>query len=174
MFLASRCRARSRPLGRGCFRGRRDCKRSYSYSYPDLSCTIDQLAGGVFEIMLRRIQGRPRWTRAAGPNGNIGERTVSFFRFRERAGIHTSAQHVTTLSKLEERGMRDHTMCCRLPHIIRSGMPRMCDDGCIGRGRKLRQRQLPLRVLSWEPDALARRSDSDRLVDGRIGLGWGG
>lgn len=89
--------------------------------------------------MLRRIQGRPRWSQAAGPEGITGERTASFFRFRERVGIHTSAQHVTTSSWLEERGMRDHTMCCRMSHIIRSGMPRMCDDGCIRRGHKLRQ-----------------------------------
>lgn len=55
--------------------------------------------------------------------GNTGERTVSFFRFRERVGIHTSAQHVTTLLRLEERGMRDHTMCRRLLHIYVAECP---------------------------------------------------
>lgn len=137
------------------------------------SWAIDQWHGGVFEIMLRRIQGRPRWSQAAGPEGNTGTRTASFFRFRERVGIHTSAQHVTTLSKLERRGMRDHTMCCRRPHIIRSGMPRTCDDGCIGRGHKLRQ-LAPLRALAWESNALWRRSSSDRRVDGKPGPGWSG
>lgn len=50
------------------------------------SCAIDQWDGGVFEMMLRRIQGRPRWSQAAGPEGNTGERTVSFFKFENEWG----------------------------------------------------------------------------------------
>lgn len=168
--LASRCRARSRALwledvavddviANGLIRTR----------IRILSCAIDQWRGGVFEIMLRRIQGRPRWSRAAGPEGNTGERSASFFRFRERVGIHTSAQHVTTSSSLEERGMRDHTMCCRLSYIIRSRMPRMCDDGCIGRGRELRQ-LAPLTTLGVRMHC--RGTAAATGVCGRNG--WGG
>lgn len=133
------------------------------------SCAIDQWHGGVFKIMLRRIQGRPRWSRAAGPEGNTGERCASFFRFRERVGIHTSAQHVTTSSSLEERGMRNHTMCCRLSYIIRSRMPRMCDDGCIGRGPELRQ-LAPLRTLGVRMHY--RGTATVTGVCGREAWGW--
>ena len=51
--------------------------------------------------------------------------------------------------------MRNHTICRRLSYK-RSGMPRMCDDGCIGRGYTLRQLPAPDGSKS---NALSRRGN---------------
>lgn len=122
-----------------CSCGQCDCKESYSYSYPDLEVcdSIDQWHGGVFEMMLRRIPGSSQMVPGCWARGGHWRTNCKLLQISRTSGdphLSSACNHI--LSRSEERGMRNHTICRRLSYI-RSGTPRTCDDGCTGAGPQI-------------------------------------